>query len=158
MNTDYKAANATTAMALRKLVRAGSVKQLAFAARDAAAIVVVGVGAYFLAKPVGTVIVAIGVLLFAVFALVVLTSGARLEKAVRDPDRIRSVVIANTTKRASLARLWVLGSDNRSVTVPLLASDADVAAAALRRVIPSGAVVRFDDERAARAEVERLSI
>jgi hypothetical protein len=158
MSSKETATASTTALALRKLVRAGSVKQLAFAARDAAAIVVVGVGAYFLAKPLGIVIVAIGVLLFALFAVFVLTSGARLEKAMRDSGRISSIVVANTTKRASLARLWVLATDNRSVTVPLVAADADVAAVALSRVVGPGAITRFDDENAARAEVKRLSL
>lgn len=154
MNTND---TAMTAMALRKLVRAGSVRQLAFAARDAAAIAVVGVGAFFVSKPLGIGVIGLGVLLFVLFATFVVTSGARLEKAVRDSGRIRRVIVADATKRASMARLWVVATDNRTSTVPLLASDADVAVAALGRVLAAKAITRFPDETAARAEVKRLA-
>ena len=147
----------TAAVALRKLVRVGSARQLSFALRDAALIVVVGVGAFFLAKPLGIALIVFGIVLFVVFALFVLTSGARVEKAVRDPGRIRSVVAADTTNRDSLARIWVVGLDSRTVTAPLLAADASVAAAALGCAVVATSIVRFGDEAGARAEVKRLS-
>ena len=148
---------ATAAMALRKLVRAGSARQLSFALRDVALIVLVGVGAFFLAKPLGIAIIVLGIVLFVVFAVFVLTSGARLEKSVRDPGRIRSVVVAETTNRNSLARLWVVGLDNRTVTVPLLVTDASVAVAAIGCAVAAESIARFGDEATARAEVKRLS-
>ena len=148
----------TAAMALRKLARAGSAKQMLFAARDMAGIVLVSVLLFVIvSKPVGLVIGAIGVVMFATFAFAVLTSGARLQKIVRDPSRIASIILANTTKRSVLARAWIVGSDNRSVTIPFLSADADVVAATFGRAVPAKAVKRFDDETSARAEAKRLS-
>ena len=146
------------ALALRKLASDGSARQMVYAGRDAAMIVAVGALVFVVAsKPLGIVIGVFGLLLFAVFSLVVLTSGSRLQKAVREPARIRAVVLANRTKRAALARGWVVGVDNRVVTVPFLAADADVVTAAFARTMPALPLLRFDDEVSARDDVKRLT-
>jgi lysozyme family protein len=154
MATDKVSAGA---LALRRLARDGAAKQMAFALRDAAVIIGVGVLALFLSKPLGLVVIVAGVVMLGMFAFAVLTSGSRLQKIVRDPARIRAVVLANGTKRSVLARGWIVGVDNRAVTVPFLASDADVVAATFVRTIPAKPLSRFDDEASARAEVKRLS-
>jgi hypothetical protein len=158
-NNDSKSGSpAAAAVGLRQLARAGARKQILSSFRDIAGLFVVAIVIFrALSKPLGLVLGLVALLVFAAFALMVGTSGARLQKQLRDPTQVRAVVIANKTKRPALARAWIIGSANRSVTVPFLAADIDVAVEALRRSAPTRTLKRFDTEQEARADAANIA-
>jgi acyl-CoA synthetase (AMP-forming)/AMP-acid ligase II len=144
------------AVSLRRLARPGARRQLLWAARDFAVIEVCATVAFLVSKPLGLAIAILGALMLGLFALAVSTSGARLQKIIRQPSQIQSVIIAETTNRAGLARAWVTQTGGRSITLAFLADDVDVVVEAFRRTNVGDRLNRFPNETAARAEVTKL--
>jgi hypothetical protein len=115
---------ATALDAMAQLGRDGARRQLLLVLRDCALLAIPVIALIYVVPVAGFVALGLVVFLAMVFAVLLLTSPARLRKVINDQASMRAMIVLRRGRR-SMGRVWMISAPNRSLVMALKADDVD---------------------------------